>query len=43
MISLLLFQVAILDGVGIAKASDTNAVHLANTPTLDALVANKVF
>jgi hypothetical protein len=33
--------IVILDGVGIAKASDTNAVHLAKTPTLDALIANK--
>lgn len=33
--------VAILDGVGIGNASETNAVHLAHTPTLDALFARK--
>ena len=26
---------AILDGVGLAPPGDKNAVHLANTPTLD--------
>ena len=34
---------AILDGVGLGKASDMNAVHLANTPTLDRLFTGQLF
>ncbi len=34
---------AILDGVGLAPASDVNAVHLAKTPTLDRLFQGPLF
>ena len=34
---------AILDGVGLAPPSDVNAVHLANTPTLDRLFTGNLF
>ena len=34
---------AILDGVGLAPASDKNAVHLAKTPTLDQLFKGPLF
>jgi len=33
--------VVVLDGVGLGNDSETNAVHLANTPVLDSLLAKK--
>ena len=33
--------VAILDGIGIGQLSESNAVHLAKTPTLDRLFGAK--
>ena len=34
---------AIMDGVGLAEPSDTNAVHLAQTPTLDRLFQGPLY